>query len=205
MSKSLLNLTERLKDIDQLLNAHTAITKFNNAQSAVEQSGGQLAQLAAVFSALVTAPGKGKPKEVDAINRAAYVLLAAHFQGFVDELHAELGRIILAGKATNPDAVIKLVKPPRSNPHFNVINQMFSGLGIYEIMDSISWQKCDNKTVKARLTHCLETRNMIAHGKKEPITKAKVKQLKQFVELLSQKLDEQASTKAKTVLGKSPW
>lgn len=204
-SKSLANLTERLKDIDQLLNAHSAITKFNNAQNAANQAGGQLAQVAVVFNALVTKPGKGKPKEVDAINRAAYVLLAAHFQGFVDEIHAEIGKIVLAGKAADPDAVIKLVKPPRSNPHVNIINQMFSGLGVYEIMDSISWQKCDNKTVKNRLTHCLETRNKIAHGKKEPITKSKVVQLKQFVELLAQKLDAEIIAKTKPILGKAPW
>jgi len=204
-SKSLANLTARLNDIDQLLNAHAAITKFNNAQNAANQAGGQLAQVAAVINALVTKPGKGKPKEVDAINRAAYVLLAAHFQGFVDEIHEELGNIVLVGKAVNPAAVIKLVRPPRSNPHVNIINQMFSGLGVYEIMDSISWKNCDNKTVKSRLTHCLETRNKIAHGTKEPVTKAKVVQLKQFVELLAQKLDTQLGIKAKVILGRAPW
>jgi len=155
--------------------------------------------------ALVTDPGPGKPKEVDAINRAAFVLLTAHFQGFVDDLHAEVGALILKGKATDPVAVIKLVKPPRSNPHVQVINQMFSGLAIYEVMDSISWQKCDNKSVRSRLTSYLETRNKIAHGKKEPITKQKIESLKQFVETLAKKLDEKVCEKAALVMGKKPW
>lgn len=162
-------------------------------------------RLAQVIQALVTTPGPGKPQEVDAINRAAFVLSTAHFQGFVDELHAELGGIVLKGKASDPVAVIKLVKPPRSNPHVYVINQMFSGIGVYELMDSINWQKCDNKTVKSRLTGYLEMRNKIAHGSKEAITKAKVVQLKQLVELLAQKLDEKSAAKAKLVLGKAPW
>jgi hypothetical protein len=204
-SNALKNLTTRLKDIDQLLNAHTAITKFKKAEQAAQNAGGQLAQVAQVFNALVTDPGPGKPKEVDAINRAAFVLSMAHFQGFVDELHAELGSVMLNGKAVNPDAVIKLVKPQRSNPHVNVINQMFSGIGVYELMESLRWQKCDNKTVKSRLTGYLETRNKIAHGSKVPITKGKVSQLKQFIELLAAKLDDEASSKAKLTLNKKPW
>lgn|SRR5574337_570160 len=204
-SQSLNNLTERLKDIDQLLKAHTAITKFNNAEAAAKQAGGQLAQVAKVMQALVTAPGPGKPKEVDAINRAAFVLLMAHFQGFVDELHMELGKIVLAGKVSNPEAIVKLVKPPRSNPHVEIINQMFSGLGVYELMDAIAWQKCDNKTVKSRLTSYLETRNKIAHGSKESITKGKVEQLKEYVELLAKKLDSKCATKAKATYGTAPW
>lgn len=204
-SKARANLTDRLKDIDQLLNAHTAITKFTKAEQAANAAGGQLAQIATVIQALVTNPGKGRPKEVDALNRAAFVLSLAHFQGFVDELHAEIGKLILKGKAADPDAVIKLVKPPRSNPHVNIINQMFAGVGVYDLMDSISWQRCDNKSVKSRLTTYLETRNKIAHGSKEAITKARVVQLKQYIEILADKLDEQVAKKAKLILGKNPW
>lgn len=204
-SKAKQNLAERLKDIDQLLNAHKALTKFNNAEKAAKSAGGQLAQVAAVIQALVTNPGKGRPKEVDALNRAAFVLSLAHFQGFVDELHAEVGGLILKGKAADPAAVIKLVKPQRSNPHVNIINQMFSGVGVYELMDAINWQRCDNKSVKSRLTGYLETRNKIAHGSKEAITKGKVVQLKDFVEILAEKLDEQVAKKAKLILGKNPW
>lgn len=204
-SKAKKNLAARLKDIAQLLNAHTAITKFNKAEQAAKTAGGQLAKLAEVIQALVTNPGKGRPKEVGALNRAAFVLSLAHFQGFVDELHTEVGKLILKGKAIDPDAVIKLVRPPRSNPHVNTINQMFAGVGVYELMESIRWQKCNNNRVKTRLTGYLETRNKIAHGSKEAITKSKVVQLKDFVELLAAKLDEQVAKKAKLVLGKDPW
>ena len=129
----------------------------------------------------------------------------AHFLGFVDELHLELEKIVLKVKVTDPEAIVKLVKLPRSNPHVQIINQMFSGLGVYELMDEISWQKCDNKKVKSRLTAYLETRSKIAHGSKGSIMKGRVEQLKEYVELLSQKLDSKCAAKAKAVHGKAPW
>ena len=204
-SVALTGLNERLNDIDQLMNAHTAITKFKKAEAAANNAGGGLAQITPIIEALVNDPGKGKPKEVDAINRAAFVLLTAHFQGFVDDLHKEVGSILLAGKVADPASVIKLVKPPRSNPHVDVINKMFSGLAIYEVMEDIKWQKCSNSTVKSRLRGYLETRNRIAHGSKEPITKQKVTQLKSFVEMLAVKLDGVVCEKAKSITGNDPW
>lgn len=204
-SQALSGLNERLKDIDQLLNAHSAITKFKKAEAAANAAGGGLSQISPIIEALVNDPGKGKPKEVDAINRAAFVLLTAHFQGFVDDLHKEAGGILLSGKVSDPNSVIKLVKPPRSNPHVDVINKMFSGLAIYEVMEEIKWQKCSNSTVKSRLRGYLETRNKIAHGAKEAITKQKVTQLKSFVEMLASKLDEVVCEKARDIIGRSPW
>jgi len=204
-SQALGRLNERLNDVDQLLSAHTAITKFKKAEAAAKKAGGELAKITEIIEALVKDPGKGKPKEVDAINRSAFVLLTAHFQGFVEDLHAEAGGILLSGRVTDVEAVIKLVKPPRSNPHVEVINKMFSGIGIYELMHEINWQKCANKTVKERLKGYLETRNRIAHGKKENISKQKVTQLKQFVQLLATKLDEKVCEKATGILGNAPW
>lgn len=99
-SQSRKDLDQRLKDIDQLLNAHSAITKFKKAEQAATRAGGGLGQIANVVNALVTQPGKGKPAEVDAINRSAFVLLTAHFQGYVDDLHKETANIVLAGKVS---------------------------------------------------------------------------------------------------------
>lgn len=73
-------LTERLRDIEQLIGAHTAITKFKKAEDTALRVGGELKKIADVIDALVTDPGRGKPKEVDAINRASFVLLTAHFR-----------------------------------------------------------------------------------------------------------------------------
>lgn len=164
-----------------------------------------MAQIANVVNALASQPGRGKPREVGALNRAAFVLSLAHFQGSVEDIHQELGRIMLDGRAIDPDAIIKLVKPPRSNPHVNVIDQMFAGIGVYDLMSSIGWQRAPNKTVKARLTKYLEARNRIAHGSQESMTKAKVEGLKKFIEILARKIDAKSAQKAQAVLGNPPW
>lgn len=189
------NLTNRLADINQLLDAHKAITKFKRAEAAAQRAGGALADVSRVFDALVTDPGPGKPKEVDAINRAAFVLLCSHLQGFVDDLHCETANIVLEGKVHNIDKTIKLIKPRNANPHVEVIETMFAGLGIYDLMHGIRWQKCSNSTVRERLKKYIEDRNKIAHGAQMGISKDKVVKFKKYVETLADKLDESVARK----------
>lgn len=205
MSDALDNLTNRLNDIVQLLEAHKAITKFKNAEAAVRNAGAQLANIGRVIDALVTDPGPGKPKEVDAINRAAFVLLCSHLQGFVDDLHKETAGIVLDGRVDNVDATVKLIRPRNANPHVDIINTMFAGLGIYDLMNNISWQSCSNNTVRDRLTSYIKERNKIAHGAQTKITKQKVTQFKYYVELLAQRLDAEVARQAEQVIGRAPW
>jgi hypothetical protein len=167
-SQSFSNLRSRLKDIDQLLDAHAALTKFKKAEIEAGRIGDKpnLKQIAAVVGKLVSTPGKGKPAEVDAINRAAFVLLSAHFQGFVDDMHKEVAAILLKGKVADIDGIVKLARPGNANPHPSVIEKMFGGLGIFEVTPGIKWQNCTNKSIKDRLTRYIEVRNKIAHGSK---------------------------------------
>lgn len=204
-SQARANLNVRLGDVDQLLNAHTAITKFKNAESAAKKLTGDLSQAAKVFTALVTDPGRGKPKEVDALNRAAYVLLTSHLQGFVDDLHREIGLRIIGANAADPEAAVKMLGNNRANPHVNVIDRMFASLGLFDVMEGIGWQNCKNDSVKKRLTTALETRNKIAHGNRQSITKANVQQLKDFVIHLADALDASVRTKSRARLGSYPW
>ncbi|MBB3141107.1 HEPN domain-containing protein [Halomonas organivorans] len=199
------NLTSRLADINQLLEAHKAITKFKRAEAAAQQAGGALADVSRVFDALVTDPGPGKPKEVDAINRAAFVLLCSHLQGFIDDLHREAANIVLNGKVQDVGKTIKLIKPRNANPHVEVIETMFSGLGIYDLMQSVRWQKCSNSTVRERLRRYIEDRNKIAHGAQVGVSKDKVERFKKYVETLADKLDESVAQKIQGLVGNRPW
>lgn len=140
-STSFHNLESRLKDIEQLLAAHTAITKFNKAQRVAEQAGAELRNISRIIDALVTNPGRGRPSEVDALNRAGFVLLCSHLQGFIDDIHLEVAHIVLRGKVASIEETVKLVKPRNSNPHVEVINKIFAGLGIYDLMDKINLAK----------------------------------------------------------------
>src|SRR5579885_3020162 len=199
------NLSNRLADIDQLLAAHKAITKFKKAEAAAQRAGGALADVGRVFDALITDPGPGKPKEVDAINRAAFVLLCSHLQGFVDDLHKETALIVLDGRVQDIEKTITLIKPKNANPHVDVIEQMFAGLGIYDVMQNICWQKCANKTVRERLTNYIGERNKIAHGTQVGITKGKVEQFKKYVETIADKLDDTVARQVERLTRRRPW
>lgn len=199
------NLIVRLTDIDQLLDAHKAITKFKRAEAAAQRTGGALADVSRVFDALVTDPGPGKPKEVDAINRAAFVLLCSHLQGFIDDLHREAASFVLSGRVQDIDKTIKLIKPRNANPHVEIVETMFSGLGIYDLMQGISWQKCTNATVKDRLKNYILDRNKIAHGAQVNVSKAKVQQFKKYVTTLADKLDDAVAREVSRITGAQPW
>lgn len=124
------DLDDRLADIEQIFQAHTALTKFKKVEAFANQAGGGLKNITLVVNALVTNPGKGKPAEVGALNRGAFVLLCAHFQGFIEDLHEEAAGHTLKGKVSSINEVVKLIKPGNSNPHANIIEKMFSGIGV---------------------------------------------------------------------------
>lgn len=204
-SQALLDLQERLKDIDQLLQAHAALTKFHRAEKAAKKTGGALGNLAEVVKVLVNKPGKGKPAEVAAINRGAFVMLLSHFQGFVDDLHKEAAQHILAGKVTSVTDIVDLVRPRNANPHVDIIERMFCGIGVYEIMKGIKWKNCENQKVKTRLKKYIEERNNIAHGKRPQIHKTKVIQFLDYIHLLAESLDAKACAGIHTATGTKPW
>ena len=60
-SQALAALTDRLRDVDQLMNAHEAV-------------GG---------------PAPGRRYEVEGINRAAVLMLSAHLEGYLEDVMAE--------------------------------------------------------------------------------------------------------------------
>jgi hypothetical protein len=204
-SQSLQNLDQRLQDIEQLLQAHTALTQFQRARRAAEQAGGELSRIADIIENLVNQPGRGRRAEVDALNRASMVLLSSHLQGFIEDLHLESANIVLAEKVNDIEKVVEHAKPRNANPHADVVEKMFDGIGLYEVLDNIRWQKTSNSTVKKRLTDYIQIRNKIAHGAQESITKAKVQGFQNFVIRFAQNLDEIVADKIEEGTGTRPW
>ncbi len=199
------NLDERLADIDQILKAHIDLTQFHKAHLEAKKLSGDLQSVANVVRALVQTPGKGKPAEVASLNRSAFVLLCAHLQGFVEDLHRETASYTLAGKVVSIEEVVKLVKPHNSNPHAKVIDKMFSGVGIYDLMKKPHWKKCANEVVRRRISKYLEERNKIVHGKKAAIHKATVEGFRKFVLLLADQLDAEVCKQIQALTKRKPW
>ena len=204
-SKAYENIGRRMKDVEQLLEAHKALTQFQRARKAAEEAGGGLAQISEVIDRLVTEPGRGRRTEVDALNRAAMVLLSAHLQGYIEDVYSEVARAMLGDKVKDVDALVEQALSNFSNPHAYRIASLFASIGLPNIMDDLSWQKASNQTIKRRLTDYIRIRNSIAHGSQERITKPKVAEFKRFVEVFARNFDEKVSNEVRPIVGKAPW
>src|SRR5262249_40155522 len=104
-SQALQDFRERLKEVQELLEAHCALTGLRNAQAALNAGGQTLQNVAQVVQHLVSAPGRGRPRQVQALNSAGIALLSAHLQGFLVDLHIEVARITLDGKVKDLEAL----------------------------------------------------------------------------------------------------
>ena len=204
-SEAYKTLGNRMKDIEQLLEAHKALTQFQRARRAAEKAGGELARISEVIDSLVTEPGRGRRTEVAALNRAAMVLLSAHLQGYIEDVYAEAARIMLEDKVRDVEVLIERALAGFSNPHAQRIDDLFATIGLPKITDDLSWQRASNRAVKRRLTAYIQVRNSIAHGGQEGVTKQKVDEFKRFVEVFAKNFDKRVREEVQRVVGKAPW
>jgi len=187
------------------MQAHTALTQYYRARRAAEQAGGDLAGIANVVSNLVTLPGRGRRAQVEALNRASIVLLSAHLQGYIDDVYAEAAHALLNTKIRDVDALVERARKSFRNPRSEAIDQLFCSIGVSKVLDSISWRKASNSTVKQRLAAYVKLRNRIAHGEEESVKKEKVEGFRRFVELFAQKFDAKVHDELQNTTGTSPW
>src|ERR1035437_8517400 len=94
-SNALASFELRLKEIQQLLEAHTALLRFHRATTAAGNIGAGLANIARVVEHLVSTPGPGRPPQVQALNKPAIALLSSHLQGFITDLYKEAATRLL--------------------------------------------------------------------------------------------------------------
>jgi hypothetical protein len=204
-SEALAHLQTRMRDIEQLLEAHSALTRFRRARRSAESSGGDIAKLSVVIDRLVTEPGAGRRTEVEALNRAAIVLLCAHLQGYLEEVYGECAQALLDTRVQDVGALVRQGTSTFGNPHADRIDSLFASIGLPDIMDGISWQRCANQTVRSRLTDYIRLRNTIAHGTLVTVHKAKVTSFKRFVEVFAERFDHHVAREVASVIGTSPW
>ena len=204
-SEAYQNLDSRLKDLEQLMQAHTALTQFRRARIATEQAGGNLAKISTVVDRLVTLPGRGRRAEVGALNRAGIVLLSAHLQGYIEDVYEEAARRLLRNAVKSVEALVYEARGRFSNPHADVIERLFSSIGLPKILDNVSWQRASNQSIRRRLTGYVQIRNRIAHGSQEPVSKAKVGEFRKFVEVFAEKFDTKVHDEIERVMGTAPW
>ena len=203
-SKAYTNLEERLKEIDQLVDAHTALTKFQRAEKQAKSAGSGLQSALKLITTLVSDSAGGRPSQVHALNSSAIALLSAHFQGYVAELFDEAVEHLLKGRVVDVECV-KSSAPRRGNPNAENISKLFETVGFPAVMDAITWKNMSNDRMKSKLKQLNILRTKLVHGSRERVVKAKVTAYTTFVRSLVAELDHAVGSQIASVTRKQPW
>lgn len=196
---------ERLKEIDQLLDAHEALVRLRKAEAALEAGG--TADLKAALKAmehLVSEPGPGRPREVHALNSSAIALLSGHLQGFIADIFIEAATVLLRRSVRDIGSLLEAA-PTRGNPNEKNITKLFATIGFPKILDGISWQAVSNVSLKRQLREFNELRNKIVHGSSESVHKLTVKKYARLWLSFGKRVDEKLRVEIKSVTGTIPW
>jgi RiboL-PSP-HEPN len=153
---------------------------------------------------LVSAPGKGRPPEVHALNSSAIALLSGHLQGFITDLYEEAARHLLTPHVLDVNAVVERTKRI-GNPNAQNIQNLFASIGFTDVLDGISWQRIDNKAMRAKLRAFNELRNGIVHGKSTSVHKKQVALYMSAWWNLAERLDTKVGKVIGKLIGKDPW
>ena len=178
-SQAQTELTVRLKDVKEIIEAHVAIT----------------------------GAGRGRPaqKQGAAITRAGIVLLSAATEAYVEDLYEEAARLIFVGMSDDDlKRLFRNTSKRLNNADVQKTELLFFNLGIPWVLQGISWRNFTNATLRSDLDHLIVARNQIAHGRGQQINLWKLRRWKNMVEMLAPKLDDKVALHIRTVTGQRP-
>jgi RiboL-PSP-HEPN len=151
---------------------------------------------------------QGAPKKVEdgsregaSLNRSIIVMLSALLQVYIQDVFRLCATQALP--SLQHDAVWNAYwREMKSwgNPSTENAKRLFLKIGVEDVFDGLSWQKCRNAIVRSRLDELNHVRNSIAHGA-EPLrvsnadyalTLAKAKTFRNFCEQLAQRFEQHA-------------
>lgn len=176
-SAALTELTNALKDVEELINSHV----------------------------IVTGGGRGRPamRQGAAISRAGIVLLAASFEAFVEDLFEEAADIVYLGwTADERRAFIKQTSKRLNNADVFKTNYLYFNLGIPWVFNGIRWQKFSNPTLIREVNKLVDTRNQVAHGGQPTMRLASVRYWKRMIENLAPRFEAKVSAEVSRVCGR---
>lgn len=173
-SHSLHALADRLRDVDDLMEAHGHV---------------QVAH----------AP-HDPSYELDGMNRAAVLMLSAHFEGFLEELMRE------SLAAIDPQLDADPLLRGFGNPWPNRIDELFSFLGMRRPSHDIGWEEAPSSHVRDRLEQLVRIRNQVAHGQIDvAVARRDVTSLRSYVEGFARGMDAAVHAHLTTLTGREPW
>lgn len=138
--------------------------------------------------------------------RGAIVLTYAAFEGFVEDLFAELLVALVTADPTVMGQLEDRLTRFFSNPSLGNVDRLFMHLYSGEIMSGVSWGTVDETWVRTTFGLLKQSRHEIAHGQKQPtVAPHTVARYKALVEGIASWLDDRAATIAQEITGVRPW
>jgi hypothetical protein len=179
-STALIELRAALKDVDELIAAHAALT------------GGKV--------------GRPAGRQGAAITRAAVVLLVACLEAFITELFEEAVPQVWANRPPAQQQEVKDLTGSFANPSVAKTTVLFFALGIEWALDGVRWQAYSNRKFVEDHHKLMKARHAIAHGDK-PRQSIRLRQLKAWRGMVSgyaQRLEMVVAKRIEEVTGKPP-
>jgi hypothetical protein len=181
-SQALNDLKTRLRDVDEILSARDAICP--------------------------TGAGRPAQRKGAAVLAGGTVLLAALFEGFVEDLYeVSVDKLFATYPAADRQNLKKHTSERNHNANVHQVNNLFFYIGLPWVMShpNVHWKKFNNASVQARLGKLSKARNELAHGQHHSVTKPQLKAWREFVERLAEKLDSIAFNHILASTGAAPW
>lgn len=142
----------------------------------------------------------GRRYDVEGLNRAAVLMLCAHFEGYVEDVMRE------ALTALNADIDAAPLVAGFHNPWPDRIDDLFAFLGMSKPSRAVSWQRASNASVRENLEGMVRTRNRIAHGTTGvSVHKGDVTRYRKYVEGFATRFDRQVRAQVRSLVGTYPW
>jgi hypothetical protein len=172
-------LEARLRDVEELINAHTTVT------------GGE--------------PGRPAARQGAAITRAGIVLLAAATEAFVEDLFEEAARLIFADMPNNDlERLFRNTSKRLNNASVHNIEMLYFNLGMPWVLQIIAWRKFPNGTLRKELDKLIEGRNTIAHGRGEMVRLQTLRRWKNMIEMLAPRFVAKLADRVEEATGQRP-
>jgi hypothetical protein len=137
------------------------------------------------------------------INRSAVVMISALLQVHVEEVFLDCSKITLPGLADDRSVALYRGTFRRwGNPSVKNVRDLFRRIGVQDVFDGLSWQRCLSAAVREKLEKLNQLRNQVAHGadhlilnrERYSLSLAEVYSLRNFAEAFGNRFPEHAAS-----------
>lgn len=181
-SPALTTLKKRLREVDEVVEARDRISP--------------------------TGAGRPAQRRGAAVVRAGTMLLAALFEGYVEDVYDCAVDLVYAAYSKSERTNLKNdTSGQMHNASPFKVNRLFFNLGIPWVMSSASlrWQKYPNDKVQKMLQSLVTARNKIAHGKTHTVRRETLVSWRAQIERLAERLDVVVADYVEAQTGNRPW